>query len=211
MNIIFITYGCTLKKLPHTLSPLPNSAYVSSSLSIVQPRPSPKWKSAHYQCLSALRRGDDAKVLLLGDSLVRRLNGYVNVSGLRVVNGGYGGDTASNVRWRVQDMRLPDNCKLAILQCGINDIRTAHPSASATTPMRIAETIKQCGVELKERSRMMDVVVMGMLDTTNEYDKIVKEVTNLLKSILPPSINQQASTIASTKMNFIPKSLVGVL
>ena len=58
---------------------------------------------------------------------------------------------------------------------------------------------------------MMDVVVMGMLDTTNEYDKIVKEVTNLLKSILPPSINQQASTIASTKMNFIPKSLVGVL
>ena len=49
-----------------------------------------------YLCLSALRKGDDAKVLLLGDSLVRPLDGYINVSGLSVVNDGYGGDTASN-------------------------------------------------------------------------------------------------------------------
>ena len=44
-------------------------------------------------------------------------------------------------------MRLPGNCKLAIIQFGINGIRTTHPSAFATSPMRIGETIKRCRAE----------------------------------------------------------------
>ena len=105
-----------------------------------------------------MKSRDVPTIVMVGDSLVRRLDGYVQSPHCCVINAGYGGDTASNALWRSQEMRLPSKASLGFVHVGVNDILRAHSSAGCTS-QNIASTIMQCAVQLKMLNPMMDVVV----------------------------------------------------
>ena len=120
---------------------------------------------------------------MIGDSIVRRLDGYVQSSQATIINAGCGGDTASNVLWRVQEMRLPSKASLGFIHCGINDIQRVHSLASSSTPQTIANNIMQCGVQLKECNPMTDVVVLGLVLTKDQrMNEVVEQVNQHIET-----------------------------
>ena len=114
------------------------------------------------------------KVLLVGDSHVRLVNGYIRpalaargVTNVDIVNAGIGGDQALHVLWRVEDMCLPTAYSVCVIHVGVNDILNSfdNPSFAGYTPASIAGNIVRCASELRDCNPGMDIAVMGILPT----------------------------------------------
>ena len=148
------------------------------------PRPTkPTWYGEHarsYQNAIA----EQAKVVLLGDSLVANLARYPAVwdnhlAPLHVVNCGIGGDRTQNVFWRIEKMYLPGTVAVGVIHCGINDIK--DPSAHAYGP---CENVILCGSKLKERNPSISIIIMGILhaaETFRDRNSRIEQVNVLLK------------------------------
>ena len=89
------------------------------------------WYATHRRHLKSIIK-NQAKVVLLGDSLVANLSRYPSVwdthlSPYNTVNCGIGGDRTQNVLWRVDNMYLPASVSVGVIHCGVNNMSTlAH-------------------------------------------------------------------------------------
>ena len=154
-------------------------------------REKPGWYGQHVQQYhSAIKQ--QARVVLLGDSIVANLSRYPNVwdhhlEPLNVTNCGIRGDRSQNVMWRVERMQLPATTSVGIIHCGINDI--GGTCASAYGPREIAENVISCGTKLADRYPLLSVIVMGILPARETFvgrnskiDKVNEELQSLCRS-----------------------------
>ena len=120
------------------------------------------WYGLHRTHANTIVR-NQAKVVLLGASLVRNLSRYPSVWGrhledFNAVNCGIGGDRTQHVLWRADNLYLPDSVSVVVLHCGTNNI-----DHNVYTPHDIAHGVLSCGVRLRERSPHLGVVITGIL------------------------------------------------
>ena len=146
----------------------------------------PTWYGLHARSYENTI-AEQAKVVLLGDSLVANLARYPAVwdhhlAPLHTVNCGIGGDHTQNVLWRIEKMYLPAIVAVGVIHCGINDIKDA--SAHAYGPHEIAENVILCGSKLKQRHPSISIIIIGILPAAETFrgrNSRIEQVNALLK------------------------------
>ena len=116
------------------------------------------WYASHTKQMKNIIK-NQAKVILLGDSLVANLSRYPSVwdrhlGPHNVVNCGIGGDHTQNVLWRVDKMYLPASVSVGVIHCGVN-----NTSIHAYGPHDIATSIVLCGSRLREINPHIKVII----------------------------------------------------
>ena len=129
--------------------------------------------SLHQQNVNSIVRRQ-AKVVLLGASIVRNLARYPSVWGrhleaFNAVTCGIGGDRTQHVLWRADNMYLPSSVRVAVIHCGTNNM-----DSNVYTPHDIAHGVISCGIRLRMKSRNLRVIVAGILP----MDQIVSKRGN---------------------------------
>ena len=120
------------------------------------------WYSCHRSHVNAIVRRQ-AKVVLLGDSLVANLGRYPSVwdrhlEAFNTVNCGIGGDRTQHVLWRADNMYLPDSVSVVVIHCGTNNI-----GFNVFRPHDIAHSVVSCGTRLREKFPHLNIIVAGIL------------------------------------------------
>ena len=120
------------------------------------------WYASHRGHINNIIRGQ-AKVILLGDSLVANLSRYPSVwdhylKPLNAVNCGIGGDRTQHALWQADNIYLPDSVYVAVIHCGTNNM-----DCNVYQPYDIAFSVISCGSRLRERNPLLKVVVAGIL------------------------------------------------
>ena len=122
----------------------------------------PGWYGIHRAHVKSIVR-QQAKVVLLGASIVRNLSRYPSVwdrhlQSFNTVNCGIGGDRTQHVLWRAENLYLPNSVHVVVIHCGTNNI-----DHEVYTPYDIAHGVVSCGVRLREKSPHLKVLVAGIL------------------------------------------------
>ena len=120
------------------------------------------WYGLHRTHVNTIVR-QQAKVVLLGASIVRNLSRYPSVwdrhlQSFNTVNCGIGGDKTQHVLWRAENLYLPISVHVVVIHCGTNNI-----DHEVYTPHDIAHGVVSCGVRLREKSPHLKVIIAGIL------------------------------------------------
>ena len=145
------------------------------------------WYGLHRTHANSIVRRQ-AKVILLGASIVRNLSRYSSVwdrhlESFNTVNCGIGGDRSQNVLWRADNLYLPASVCVAVIHCGTNNI-----DFNVYTPHDIAHGVLSCGVRLRDKSPHINVVVAGILPMDLNVSKRrnkMRQTNEILEKFLP--------------------------
>ena len=138
------------------------------------------WHRIHVN--NTIRR--QAKVIILGDSLVANLSRYPSVwdhhfRDLNAVNCGIGGDCAQHVLWRADNFYLPGSVSAVVIHCGTNNLEF-----NVFRPHDIAHCVIACGTRLRDRFPHLKVIVAGILPRDIDVSKRnkIQQTNDLLKT-----------------------------
>ena len=109
----------------------------------------PGWYAFHRGHVNGIIRWQ-AKVALIGDSLVANLSRYPGVwdhhlKPLNAINCGIGGGRTQHVLWRVDHMYLPASVSVVVIHCGSNNL-----DFNVYQPNDIANSLVSIGSKLRE-------------------------------------------------------------
>ena len=117
------------------------------------PRSQPHFVQIAARKSENLRRRDNIRVLLIGDSLIARWPR--DLLPKQSFNFGVGGDRTQNVLWRVREAKLP-HVDSAVILAGTNNLRSDEADC-------IAEAVSTIAHETAERSEARKTIVIGIL------------------------------------------------
>ena len=146
-------------------------------------RNKPIWYACHRKQVNQIIKRQ-ARVILLGDSLIANLSRYPSVwdrhlKPLNAVNCGIGGDCTQNVLWRAENFYLPASVSVAVISCGINNMDFYRPHD-------IAESVILCGTRLREKHPHLHVIVAGILPrdrTVSKRRNRIQQTNIILKNV----------------------------
>ena len=128
------------------------------------------WYACHRNHVNSIIRRQ-AKVLLLGDSILANLARYPSVwdchlQPYNTVNCSIGGDRTQHVLWRAENMYLPASVSVAVILCGTNNM-----DFNVYRPHDIAHSVISCGTRLRDKHPHLKVIVVGILPRDPKVSK----------------------------------------
>ena len=108
-----------------------------------------------------LAHQNEAKILLIGDSLIANLLLFPNIwkdyfSNYKVLNFGVSGDKTQNCLWRTENLNFPKDVTDVYLLCGVNNI-------DSDQPLDIVKGIISCGLSVKRKQSSTNIHIIGLL------------------------------------------------
>jgi lysophospholipase L1-like esterase len=158
------------------------AAQTSLASDIARPREDTNSQLAHQELLHKARTGK-IDLYFLGDSITRRWGGTdypdflahwnKNFYGWNAGNFGWGGDTTSNILWRITNGELDEvNPKVIVLLAGTNDIGQNPKSSTAEqTAKGIAAVINVCKAKAPQATIIL-IAIFPRNDSTHSSDVI---------------------------------------
>jgi platelet-activating factor acetylhydrolase IB subunit beta/gamma len=119
--------------------------------------------NAHIELLGHRKTKWPPHVLFIGHSMVERLLQSPNYNRIAqqydVFNAGVGGDTISNVLWRIQNGNLVSTCKspYVLLLVGANDVSSATEKQLVSGVAEIVKSIRH------DNPNLIRIIVLGLL------------------------------------------------
>ena len=141
----------------------------------------PKYYAMHRSHVNKTIK-TQAKVIILGDSIVANLSRYPAVWDnhllpFNAINCGIGGDCTQHVLWRADNFYLPPTVSTVVLSCGTNNM-------DFFSPVDIANSVILSGLKLREKHPRIHVIVTAILprDATVTKRRIrIQQTNDLLK------------------------------